>query len=124
MNAPTTFQSPSGDEMVVLSRADYEKLVDAAEMAADVAAYDEFQRALAAGEEEFIPFEMVDRMLAGESPVRVWRQYRGLTLEQLAEKAGTSKGYLSQIESRARVGTVDKLRRIAAALGLTLDDIV
>lgn len=124
MNAPTTFQTPSGDEMVVLLRADYEKLLDAAEMVADVAAFDEFQRALAAGEEEFMPFEMVDRMLAGESPIRVWRQHRGLTLDELAAEAGVAASYLSQIETGKRVGTVDKLQGIARALNLTLDDIV
>jgi len=124
MNAPTTFKTPSGEEMVVLPRVDYDKLVDAAEMTADVAAFDEFQRALAAGEEEFVPFEMVDRMLAGENPIRAWRRHRGMTLKQLAAKTGLTGNYLSQIETGKRVGTVDKLQRIAAALNLTLDDIV
>lgn len=124
MNAPTTFRTPSGEEMVVLPRAEYDRLLEATEMAADVAAFDEVQRALAAGEEEFIPFEMVDRMLAGESPIRVWRQYRGLTLDQLAAKTGLAANYLSQIETGKRVGTVDKLKAIAEALNLTLDDIV
>ncbi len=124
MGAPTTFQTPSGEEMVVLPRADYDRLLGAAEMAADVAAFDEAQRAHAAGEEEYIPAAAVDRMLAGENLIRVWRQYRGLTLEQLAERAGTSKSYLSQIESGARTGGIGKLQRIAAALSLTLDDIV
>jgi len=124
MNAPATFKTPSGDEMVVLPRTEYDRLLDAAEMAADVAAFDEVKEAVARGEEEYIPADVVKRMLVGENLVLVWRQYRGLTLEQLAERAGTSKGYLSQIETGKRVGTVDKLQKIAAALNLTLDDIV
>lgn len=124
MNAPTTFRTPAGEEMVVLPRSDYDRLLDAAEMAADIGAFDDVQRALAAGEEELVPLEVVDRMLAGESPVRVWRQHRGLTLEQLATRAGMAANYLSQIETGKRVGTVDRLKALAEALDLTLDDIV
>lgn len=123
MNA-TVFKTPAGEEMVVLPRAEYERLLDDAEMAADVVAFDRVKKAIAAGEEEYIPGEVVDRMLAGENLVRVWRQHRGLTLEDLAQRAGISKGYLSNIESGQRVGTVDKLKLIAEALNLTIDDIV
>jgi DNA-binding XRE family transcriptional regulator len=124
MNALTTFRSPSGDEMVVLPRTEYDRLLDAAEMAADVAAYDKVKEAFERGEEEYVPADVVHRMIAGENLVRVWRQYRGLTLEQLAERAGISKSFLSQIETGKRAGTVDKLQLIAAALNLTIDDIV
>lgn len=41
MNEIVTFTSPSGDEMVVIPAAEYRQLRDAAEMAEDVAAYDE-----------------------------------------------------------------------------------
>jgi DNA-binding XRE family transcriptional regulator len=124
VNALTTFRTPSGDEMVVLPRDQYDRLLDAAEMAADVAAYDKVKEAFDRGEEEYVPAEMVKRMIDGENLVRLWRQHRGLTLEQLAEKAGISKSFLSQIETGKRAGTVDKLQLIAQALNLTLDDIV
>lgn len=110
--------------MVVLPRAEYERLVDAAEMTADVAAYDEVKQALADGREELIPLEMTKRIIAGENPIRVWRGYRGLSLRELADRAGISKGYLSHLEQNQRTGSVEKLQRIAAALNLTIDDIV
>lgn len=119
-----TFTSPSGDEMVVISRAEFERLRGAAEDAADVRAYDRAKAALASGEEELIPAEMLDRMLAGESPVKVWRQYRGLTQAALAAKADLSEGYLSQIETGKRDGTVQSFKRLAEALGLTVDDLI
>jgi DNA-binding XRE family transcriptional regulator len=124
MNALTTFRTPSGDEMVVLPRTEYDRLLDAAEMAADVAAYDEAQRAFAAGEEEYIPLETVKRMIDGENPIRVWREHRGMSLPELAKRASISKGYLSHIENNQRSASVGKLQLIAAALNLTLDDIV
>jgi hypothetical protein len=39
MNKTTIFKTPSGDEMVVMPRALYDKLVNGAEMAQDIAAY-------------------------------------------------------------------------------------
>jgi hypothetical protein len=59
MNAPATFKTPSGDEMVVLPRTEYDRLLDAAEMAADVAAFDAVKEAVARGEEEYIPADVV-----------------------------------------------------------------
>ncbi len=31
------------------------------------------------GEDELIPSEVVEQLLAGEHPLKVWREYRGLT---------------------------------------------
>lgn len=124
MIAFSTFSSPSGDEMVVMSRAEFDRLKGAAQDVADVRAYDQAKAALASGEEELIPAEMLDRMLAGESPVKVWRQHRGLTLAALAARTDLSEGYLSQIETGKRDGTVESFKRIAEALGLTVDDLI
>ena len=81
--------TPGGEELVLLPKDEYERLVEAAEDLADIAAYDEAMRKLAAGEDELIPSEIVDRLLfSDESPVRVWRDHRGLTVKELAEAAG------------------------------------
>ena len=78
----------------------------------------------AAGEEELLPAAMVERMVNGESPVRVWRDHRGLSASALAEKAGIAQRYLSQIETRKRDGTVATYRKIAAVLGVSVDDLI
>ena len=105
----------------VLPIAEYEALVRAAEDAEDVRAYDEGMAAIEAGE-EMVPGEMVERMIAGESPVKVWREHRGLTQTQLAEKAGLSQAALSNIEAGSRPG-VDAAVLISKALGLDVDDL-
>lgn len=115
--------APSGERLVVLPEREYEALVAAVEDAADHAAVAEFRAREAAGETEMIPAEIVNRLLAGENPVRVWRSHRGLTVTELAEKAGVAQPYLSQIETGKRDGTLETMRRIAAALGVTLDDL-
>ena len=113
-----------GKDFVALSRATYDKLVEAAEDAADMAAIARFERRLAAGEEEMVPSAVVDRILAGENLVRVWREHRGLTVSALAEKAGIAQPYLSQIETGKREGTLQTMKKIADALKLTVDDLI
>ncbi len=104
----------------VIPWEDYERLRDAAEMDEDVRLYDE---ALARDEERF-PLELVDRLLAHENPIKVFREYRGMTQRELAQKVGVNAAYLSQIECGRRGGSSKILRAIANALGLDLDDIV
>lgn len=113
-----------GEDFVALSREAYERLVEAAEHAADSAAIARFEQRLAAGEEEFVPSAMVDRILAGESLVRVWREHRGLTVSALAEMAGIAQPYLSQIETGKREGTLQTMKKVAGALRVKLDDLV
>ncbi|MGM0535208.1 MAG: helix-turn-helix domain-containing protein [Pseudomonadota bacterium] len=75
-----------------------------------------------AGEETF-PASVVEALLEGRAPVRVFREYRGLRARDLAEKAGISQGYLSEIESGKKSGSLDVLKRIADALGVELGDL-
>jgi DNA-binding XRE family transcriptional regulator len=117
--------TPAGETMVVLPLAEYEALREAAEDAADIAAANEVMTAFAEGQEEFIPSAMVDRLLdSGESRIRIWREYRGLTGAALAKEADVSAAYLSELEAGKKTGSVAALARIAAALGLTVDDLI
>jgi DNA-binding XRE family transcriptional regulator len=123
MSKPDVITTPSGDKMVILPLAEYERLVGAAEDLSDVRAYDRAKQRLAAGEDELIPAKFVDRMLDGENKLRVWREYRGLTVKGLAEAAGLAAAYISQIETGAREGTIETFKKIAAALRVDIDDI-
>lgn len=117
-------KTPHGEEMAVLPKADYDKLIEALEDQEDIAAARSFREKLATGEEELIPSEFVNRMIDGESKIRVWRDYRGMTAKALADAAGISAPYLSQIESGAREGSLDAMKKIADALGITIDELV
>lgn len=124
MTKPVIITSPSGDRLAVIPLSEYERLVEAAENAADIAAYDEVKRKLAAGEDELVPDEVVGRLIVGENKIRVWREHRGMTAAALADAAGISTPYLSQIESGKRDGSIDVMKRIANALRMTMDDLV
>jgi DNA-binding XRE family transcriptional regulator len=123
MNAQT-ITTPAGERLVLLAEADYAALLEAAEDGADREAVAEFRRLFAAGEEELVPAAVVDRLLSGENRVRVWREHRGLKAAALAEKASIAQAYLSQIETGKREGTVETYRKIAEALGVSLDDLL
>ncbi len=110
-------------EWAVIPYPEYQRLLDAQEMLADIRAYDEAKASQQTGE-ELIPSQIVYALLDGENPIRVWRDFRALTQQQLAGKAGISKPYLSQLESGKRRGTTEVLKRLALALDVSLEDLV
>ena len=120
MSKTTIIERDGKPEYAVIEYSEYERLLAVAEDAANVAALE----ALDADEsEEYLPDEMVARLVAGENPIRVWREHRGITGQDLADAVDVKQSYISQIETGKREGTIDVLRRIATALGVTLDDL-
>jgi DNA-binding XRE family transcriptional regulator len=73
---------------------------------------------------ETFPAEFADRLLQGESPLKVWRAYRGLTLQELAEKCGVTRQMLSMIEHGKAKPSSDLLSRLAIALVCDMDDLL
>lgn len=116
-------------DSVVLTRAEYEALLDRIEDAEDRAALAEHRaevRARGAGAvlADALPVEAVERLLTGEHPLRIWREHRGLTARALAGRAGVSAAYLSEIETGAKPGSVDTMAKLARALGVSIEDVV
>lgn len=111
-------KAPSGEELVVLPRAEYEALIRAAEEAledaADVAAYD----AAMADPHGFepMPSEVMDHMRQGAGLLKAIRLWRGVSQVELARKAKLSQGFLSDLENRRRKRTPDVARKLARAL--------
>lgn len=109
-------------DYAVVSRAEYEALrlaVDEDEMDIAIA-----RRVLEDVEEELVPFELAERIADGVHPVRVWREYRGMTASSLANESGIAQSYLSDIESGKKPGSVKALKRIATALSVDVDDLI
>jgi DNA-binding XRE family transcriptional regulator len=110
-----------GKEFAVLPMARLKKLMGDAEMLADVKAYDAAKLRLARGEDELIPLDISERRLAGESPLKIWREYRGLTQEGLAQKSKISRPMIAAIESGHKTGGIGTLKKLAVALAIDLD---
>ncbi|WP_412526105.1 helix-turn-helix domain-containing protein [Burkholderia lata] len=83
-----------------------------------------FAHAKASDDGRRIPAAVLDAELAGDHPVRAWRKHLRMTQDALASAVGISKPYLSQIETRQRVGTTDVLSKIASALAVPVDDLI
>ena len=64
------------------------------------------------------------RLLAGESPVRIWREKRGMTQRALAAATEIPAGYLSEIESGKKPGSVPVFRALAQALAVPMEELV
>ena len=111
------------NEMITITRAEYDRLREAAEDLADIAAYDRAKAALAAGEDELVPAAFADRLLDKENPVRVYRDLRGLTQTALAAASGVNRVQIADIEAGRKTGSVTTLRKLADALAVTLDDL-
>ncbi len=111
-------------EWAVLPYDVFLRLAEEAEMLQDIQDYDVVKSAIEQGTEELIPSAVTFALLDGENPIKAWREYRGLTQQQLAGMVGISTPYLSQIETGKRTGTTEVLLAVAKALAVTLDDIV
>ncbi len=111
-------------ETIELPIAEYKALIEKAEAYDDLMGLSEFHRALEAGQEELIPSEVVERLVSGQSPIKVWRQYRGLSQAQLAEAIGVSQAYVAQLETGQRQGKPDLFKKMAEALGVVVDDLI
>jgi DNA-binding XRE family transcriptional regulator len=111
-------------EWAVIPYEEYLQLAEAVEMLQDIQDYDTARAAVERGEEELIPGEVVYAIADGENPIKIWREYRKLTQQQLAEAVGISTPYLSQIETNKRTGTTEVLTMIAKVLKVSLDEIV
>ena len=107
-------------EFAVIPIELYERLSAVLEDVDDAALAD---AARAADDGFRIPAAVVNALLEGEQPVKVWREQRGLTQDALAAQAGISKGYLCQIETRKRVGALKTLRAIADALAVSVNEL-
>lgn len=112
------------NEMVTITRAEYDRLRHAAEDLSDLRAYDRAKAALASGADELIPAEFAKRLIDGESPVRVYRKLRGLTQARLAEMSGVNRVQIADIEAGRKNGSVETVRKLAGVLGVAVDDLV
>ena len=110
-----------GREFAALPMDELKKLMEHAEMLADVKAFDAVKARIQGGEDELIPLELTERRLAGESTTKIWREYRGLTQQQLANASKVSRPMIAAIEAKTKRGGIGTLKKLARALGVDLD---
>ncbi len=112
-----------GKEFAVIPAKTLQKLMEDSEMLADVKAYDAAKARLEDGEDELIPLEITNRRLRGEPALRIWREYRKLTQEQLAKKSKVSRALIAAIETNRKAGSVSTWKKLGAALDVSWEQL-
>lgn len=107
-----------GGEFVVLPLKEYERLKAGLSEDAQLIALGDAHR----GEETF-PADVARRLIAGEPPLKVIREWRGLTQAALHKASKVSQVYISQIERRLNDRTLGKkaAQKLAPALRVSAD---
>lgn len=82
------------------------------------------KNSIANSNEGLIPASVVNALADGENPIKVWRGYRGLTQQQVAEEIGISVPSVSQLETAKRKASIDVMRKLASLLKVDIDDLV
>jgi len=116
-------------DTVTVSRGDWTQLLSELEDALDRAAVVERRRregakSVQAARRNYLTAGEARRLLDGESPVKVWREKRGRSQRELAAAAGVSAGYLAEIETGRKPGSVVALARLAKALQVQIEDLI
>lgn len=113
--------TPSGDDMAVLPRKDYEalleRLAELEEDENDLAIYDARKSELNAS----LPADLSKRILKGDSLLKAIRNWRDMTQMQVEHRTGIAQGYLSDLESGRRKGTDETLKKLAALYDVPSD---
>lgn len=110
--------------LITIPLDEYKALKLATEDLADLSAYDRAMAAITRGDDELIPAEYAKRLIVDESPVRVWRELRGLTQMALSATSGVNHVQIADIGADRKSGSVETIRKLAYALGVAIDDLV
>ena len=113
-------------DTVTLSRSDWEALLDVLEDAEDLAAVsarraEEAVRGKNEVRRNYLTGEEAERLWAGESSVKVWREKRRLTTDILAAQAAIPVGVVDQIEAGEKPGSPEAIEFIARVLQVLAD---
>lgn len=126
MNASLPRPIAADTTTVTLRRSDWESHVAALEDTSDRAAVARYDARLATVgytgtiNESFTAVEAA-RVLDGVSAVTIFRERAGMSKRALANIAGISPSYLTEIESGKKPGSVAALGKLARALGVSMD---
>ncbi|MDF2763298.1 MAG: family transcriptional regulator [Rhodospirillales bacterium] len=110
------------DDEIILRRSEYDELISRIEDLEDRAS---IERLKDEKERRYVPVEVAKRLISGEeSKVKIWREHRGLSARALAQKAQIAPGYLSEIETGKKPGSVKALAALARALDVQIEALI
>lgn len=93
-------------------------------MLADIRSFDSVKNSIDNGDEELIPASVVNELADGKNPIKIWREYRQITQQQVAKEIGVSVPFISQLETAKRKASIDVMSKLAVLLKVDIDDLV
>ena len=85
MNTPLISPIAEMADTATLSPTDYEVLTELVADASGLVDTNAVKDDLTVGETEAFPFELAERLLNGDHPITVFREYRGITVHRLEQ---------------------------------------
>ena len=115
-------RTPSGEAIVILPEAEFERLRELADDTLDTRVIDESQSRLNAGDEDLLDESDLDALRAAPSPLAFWRARRGMTVTARARDGAVPEVQLTDLET----GTADPAvyERLARALDIDVEDLM
>lgn len=110
----------------MIKHIDYQIIKQDGKPAFAVMPYDDFIALLnRQGEDVYLPDEIVRMyIMEGTSLLRAWREYKGFTQTQVAEKLGVSQPAMAQMERPEANLRKKTLKKLADVLGITVEQLI
>ncbi len=89
--------------------------------------WDEYQALLEANGKEadvYFPHEVVKANARGSSLIKAWREYKGMTQKELAQKIGIKQPALARMEKQGVTPRRGSLVKLAKALGIVPEQLI
>ena len=103
-------------EWAIIPYGEFIKIQELLENAEDIKDIEENLKAIEENREIVVPGEVTFAIVEGTHPIRAWREYKNMRINDLAKRVGISGSFLSQIENGKRNPTIETLKSIASAL--------
>lgn len=116
-------KTPSGEAIVIVPEAEFERLRELAEDALDARIVDASHGRLQDGTEELLTEADLDALRAAPSPLSFWRARRGRTKAALAHECGIPEKAIAAMDRGEVMQDPLLYQRLAAALGVDVADI-
>ena len=97
---PVMTRSPKGDEIVILSRDEYDRLVAAGEDAADARTARRVIDDIASGAETVLNESELEEFLNAKTPLAFWRKKRQMTQAKIAREREVKERRARKLEKK------------------------
>ncbi len=111
------------DDFVVINKIDFEKLLKRLDNLETLFANTDISKKqnITYNNEETFPQSLIDKFESNESMIKIFRNYRNMTQNELCKKSGVSISYLRKLEAGHHNCSIDILKKIAKALKVDVD---